>query len=94
MNPNKNLRTLAQFVVKVCAPIWYEIKNKTTCRHGTLHVWSMIYKSRIFDSAIKNIIDSVIQRNGYFAHPENILFAMIADERQHIKELALKRIEI
>lgn len=52
----------------------------------------MIYKSRIFDSAIKNIIDPVIQRNGYFAHPENILLAMIADERQHIRELALKRV--
>lgn len=52
----------------------------------------MIYKSRIFDSAIKNIIDPVIQRNGYFANPENILLTMITDERQHVRELALRRV--
>lgn len=62
VKPSKNLRTLTQFVVKVYAPVWFEIKSKPTCRHGTLHLWSMIYKSRIFDSAIKNIIDPVIQR--------------------------------
>lgn len=92
VKPSKNLRTLTQFVVKVYAPVWFEIKSKPTCRHGTLHLWSLIYKSRIFDSAIKNIIDPVIQRNGYFAHQENILLAMITDGRQHIRELALRRV--
>lgn len=92
VRPSSNLRKLAKFVVKVYAPVWFEIKGKPSCRYGALHLWSMINKSRMFDDAIKNIIDPVIQRNGYFAHPENILLAMITDERLHIRELAYRRI--
>lgn len=38
------------------------------------------------------IVDPVHQRNGYFGHSENILLSMLADDRNHIKELALRRI--
>lgn len=38
------------------------------------------------------MIDPVIQRNGFFAHPENILLAMLSDELKHIQELAVRRI--
>ncbi|GBP37966.1 hypothetical protein EVAR_84953_1 [Eumeta japonica] len=41
---------------------------------------------------LKCIVDTVIQRNGYFAHSENLLLAMITDERKHIRELAARRI--
>lgn len=41
---------------------------------------------------ILKIIDPVIQRNAFFAHPENMLLAMAADERLHIRELAYRRI--
>ena len=37
-------------------------------------------------------VDPVLQRNGYFAHPKNLLLAMISDERQYIRELGLRRI--
>jgi hypothetical protein len=30
--------------------------------------------------------------NAYFAHPENLLLAMVTDERYHIRELRLRRI--
>ena len=38
---------------------------------------------------LKEIIDPVIKRNGYFGHPEGILLAMLKDQRSHIKQLAL-----
>ena len=41
---------------------------------------------------LKMVIDPVIQRNAYFANPENILLAMISDEQKHIRELAMRRI--
>ena len=34
----------------------------------------------------------VIQRNSYFAHPENILLSMVQDDRKHIRELGWRRI--
>lgn len=42
---------------------------------------------------VRKIIKPVMQRNPFFAHPENILFNMIADETPHIRELAWRRIK-
>ena len=33
-----------------------------------------------------------IQRNGYYAHPENILLAMVHDKNKDIRELGLRRV--
>ncbi|RVE41638.1 hypothetical protein evm_013716 [Chilo suppressalis] len=41
---------------------------------------------------LKKIIDPVIQRNGYFAHPEGILLAMITDDKKHVRKLVARRI--
>jgi hypothetical protein len=41
---------------------------------------------------LKVIIDPVIARNSYFGHSENILLAMLADERDHIRELGCRQI--
>lgn len=38
------------------------------------------------------MIDPVIQRNGYFGHPESLLLSTITDERPAIRELGLRRI--
>ena len=38
------------------------------------------------------IVDLVIHRNAYFAHPENLLLAMMTDHRPHIQELGLRRV--
>ncbi|GBO10275.1 hypothetical protein AVEN_107066-1 [Araneus ventricosus] len=41
---------------------------------------------------LKDVVDGVICRNSFFAHPENILLCMLKDERPHIRELAARRI--
>lgn len=41
---------------------------------------------------MKTIVDEVIQRNAYFCHVENILFAMLTDQQNHIRQLACRRI--
>ena len=38
------------------------------------------------------MVDKVIQRNAFFGHAENILLAMLSDDRTHIRELAYRRI--
>ena len=55
-------------------------------------MWQMIQFSRYLTDPLKKVIDPVIQRNAYFAHPENLLLCMIADERTHMRELGLRRI--
>jgi len=52
----------------------------------------MIKNSRYQTDELKAIVDPVIQRNSYFAHPENLLLSMMTDDGPHIRELALLRI--
>lgn len=90
--PSNNLRILAEYVVKVYAPVWFHIKLKPSCAHGSRHLWRMIQLSRYLPQHLQAVIDPVIQRNGYFAHPENMLLAFLTDERHEIRQLGLRRI--
>ena len=38
------------------------------------------------------VIDPAIQRNAYFAHPENLLLTMAFDEQDHVRQLAPRQI--
>ena len=41
---------------------------------------------------MENVINPVIQRNAYFSHPENLILAMLIDDKPIIRTLALRRI--
>ena len=41
---------------------------------------------------MKQVTDPVLKRNSFFAHPENLLLAMITDDRIHVRKLGLSRI--
>jgi hypothetical protein len=64
--------------------MWFNIKIKPLCVYGAKHLFSTVKLSRYLQDDLKSVIDPVIQRNGFFA--ENILIAMLADERKHIME--------
>lgn len=91
-SPSENLKTLVEYVVKVYTPLWFQIKCNPSCVNGSQNLFELIKRSRYLSDELKSIIDPVIQRNGYFGHPENILLTMLGDERKHIRELALRRI--
>uniref|UniRef100_A0A6P7GJ66 Uncharacterized protein LOC114338834 n=1 Tax=Diabrotica virgifera virgifera TaxID=50390 RepID=A0A6P7GJ66_DIAVI len=91
-NPSQNFLLLVEFITKVYAPMWFNIKSRPSIEYGSIHLWQTINKSRHPPEEVKIIIDKVIHTNAYFAHPENILTAMIAGERSHIRELGFRRI--
>ena len=91
-SPSDELQTLVVFILTVYAPMWFEIKNSPSCKDGARHVHSTIVKSRYLTETLKAVVDPVIQRNAYFSHPENLLLAMLTDDRPEIRELALRRI--
>lgn len=91
-NPSNNLKLLAEYCVKVYAPIWFQIKTNPTCKDGSKNLWKLIKNSRYLPAEFKLIIDPVIQRNAYFAHPENLLLSMLSDKNKTVRELAAKRI--
>ena len=72
--------------------MWFSIKCKPSCKDGARRLWRTIPLSRYLPAELKLVIDPVLKRNGFFAHPENLLLAMVTDERQHVRELGLCRI--
>ncbi|CAH0555113.1 unnamed protein product [Brassicogethes aeneus] len=87
-----SLEVLVKFVMKVYVPMWFRIKAKPACVYGAKHLFDTIQLSRYLPQDLKDVIDSVIQRNGYFGHPENMLLAMLADTNKTMRELAFRQI--
>ena len=50
----------------------------------TKNLWKLISLFRLCGDDVKQIIDPVIQRNGYFGHPENVLLAMLTNNEKNI----------
>lgn len=91
-NPSEELLVLATFVMKVYAPMWFVIKSKPSCVYGAKHVFETIKLCRYLPDELKTVVYPVIQRNGYFGHPENLLISMLWDESSIIRKLAVLKI--
>lgn len=92
-SPDANLRLLTEFVVKVYVPCWFDIKKDSSCTNGAHHFHAMINRSSYLPDGYKKIVQDVLQRNSYFAHPENIILAKLHDGRVAVRELAVQRIQ-
>ena len=84
-NPSDTLVTIVTFIVRVYAPTWFNIKRKPLRKDGARHLFMMIKNSRYQMDELKAMVDPVIQRNSYFAHPENLLQSMMTDDRPDIR---------
>ena len=91
--PNKNLRTIVMFIMKVYVPLWFQIKKRKRCIYGSVHLFNFIKMSRYLDSNILSVVDEVVKTNGYYAHSENILLAMLADKDIEIRKKAVEKIK-
>ena len=41
---------------------------------------------------VRDVVNRILQSNGFFAHPENIVISMLMEEQENVRELALRRI--
>lgn len=91
--PSQNLKLLVNYIMKVYAAMVFNIKYKPSIiTHGAVHFAELVKYSRCMPEKVRSIIDPIIKRNAYFAHSENVLLAMLDDDRQFIRELAYHRI--
>lgn len=91
-DPPGSLKEIVVFILKSYMPVWFAIKKSKYFTDGPKHVFHVIQTSRYLSDDLREVVDAVIQRNAFFAHPENVLLAMIVDEREHIRELGYRRI--
>ena len=79
--------------MEVYAPMWFRIKTEPNVQSCPKHLFQKISLIRNQINHVQNIVLPVVMRNAYFAHSENILLAMVNDERPHIRELGWRRIK-
>lgn len=91
-SPSNTLTLIVQYIMKVYVPIWFTIKRSVTVTEGSKNLFKAIKCTRSMPDEILKIVFPVIQRNGYFGHPENVLLTMICDEKKHIRQLGWRRI--
>ena len=63
-----------------------------SAKNASKHLYRTIEKVRVLSPRVQRIVLPVIQRNGYYAYPENILLAMVHDKNKDTRELSLRRI--
>ncbi|KAI2809431.1 hypothetical protein BLOT_000580 [Blomia tropicalis] len=89
----KLLKSFATFIMKVYAPSYFSIKQKSNCIYGPKHFFNMVSWSRYLDESLKEVVDKSLSDNCYFAHPENIILAMLFDESYRVKKKAIMLIQ-
>ncbi|GBM75725.1 hypothetical protein AVEN_92728-1 [Araneus ventricosus] len=65
-NPSEDLLALTTFIVKVYEPMWFKIKTKPSVIYGAQHLYQAVVLLRYLSSDLKDVIDPVIKRNGFF----------------------------
>ena len=73
--------------MEVYASVCFAIKNTLFSQNEALHLFKTIELTWMLIPDVRNIVYSVIQRNAFFAHPENFLLSMINDESSDIRQL-------
>lgn len=61
LKPLNELKLLAEYFVKVYAPVWFQIKTNTTWNDGSKNFGKLIKKSRYLPAECKVIVDPVIR---------------------------------
>ena len=93
-NPSKSLQTMAQFCIKVDFPFWLDIKKNATISDGCVHYFNMIRKIATFShQTIRKIGSSTMQRNSFFAHPENVLLSMLGNTYYEVRGVTAYKIQ-
>lgn len=83
--PSTKLLTLVQYIMFSYAPSFFDIKHKSSVLHASIHLANIIKSSQFLPKNYRTVVNNTIQRNGFYAHPENVLLAMLNDERQEIR---------
>ena len=72
--------------------MWFQIKYYASCHYGAKHLFDLISRGSYLSEHLKKLFHSVIQRNAFYAHQENLIISMITDEKNEIRQLGLQKI--
>jgi len=96
--PTQSLKLLAQYIMRVYSPMWFEIKKKPSIESGSKHFLRLLQSCNSLPSEIRSVSLQCLRRNAFFAHSENIILSLLCDSqietrKQGLEILAVSREE-
>lgn len=91
-DPSNNLKVLVVYIMKVYVPMYFNIKYYSSVVYGSALFGKFIRWSQYLEPRLRIIVNNVVQNNAYYAHSENILLAMLFDDRKEIRNCAIQKI--
>lgn len=90
--PSRNLKLLARYIMLVYVPIWFQSKFESRWYHGPKHLFELVQRTRTHANEVFPTVKKYVTYNSFFAHPENMLLAMIADRDKNIRRIGYSKI--
>ena len=79
-------------VVKFSVPMWFQIKKHSYMTDGPHNTFVCLQLLKHLNDTEINIVKEVVQRNAFFAHPDELLFAMCTDRNEAVRREAVNKI--
>ncbi|KAF0310017.1 Protein BANP [Amphibalanus amphitrite] len=92
-SPTAELTELVEFLMGYYIPMWFHITANSACTSGALNVMRSIELLRKLPSGLHDVIGRMVQSNAYWAHPEAVLLAMVADPDAAVRARAVELIQ-
>ena len=87
--PNTKVQRLMNYILNVFSPMWFKIRTQPTIVDGARNFFYLISLSQNLKAEDKLVVEPAIQRNSYWAHPENILLTSLNDNCKEVLKIAV-----
>ena len=76
-------------IIMFSTPMWFIIKYNPGVTKGPLNTFRSLQLLKNLNAAEKKVAKKAIQRNAFFAHTDQLLLAMCADEDEAVRRKAV-----
>ena len=90
--PTPALASMATFIQQVYVPVWFGIRSRPTFVHGHMHLFRLMQLVTAQPGDVQQAVRSTVEPNAYFAHPENLLVAMVSDSYGPVLDQGVSRL--
>lgn len=91
-SPSVKLKALVQYVMQVYVPTFFLTKTHSKIYHGAQNLFCLFEGLKQMTHEHYELLLPIVLNNSYFWHPENLLLAMLVDDDQVIRKLAVETI--
>ena len=83
--PSQELKRIVNMIIKFSSPMWFIIKCNPGVTEGPKNTFRSMQMLKSLNATEKKVAKKAVQRNAFFAHSDQLLLAMCADEDEAVR---------